>query len=390
MSKDYYGLLGVSKNATANDIKSAYRKLAMQHHPDRNPGNKDAEKKFKEITEAYEILKDDQKRAAFDRYGSNAFDGTGAQHGASGFGSSGFQQSGFGDFSDLFGGIFDEFMGGRSNNRRQDLTKGSDLQCKISINLEDVFLGKKETVKYTTAMKCEPCKGSGSNGGTVNQVKCMTCGGRGSVVMEQGFFRVEKPCGACGGTGASVKDPCTTCRGQGRVNKEKTIVVDVPTGVEDGMQIRVPNEGEAGIRGGKSGDLYVLISIRRHKLYSRKCRDLYCNVPLKMTIAALGGEIDVPGIDGKMNKVTIPAGTQNGVQFRLREKGLPALKSSSYGDMFIQVQVETPVNLTPQQKNLLEQFENESTTHSNPESEGFSAKIKSLWDDMKKKMNINE
>ncbi|MBA8667500.1 molecular chaperone DnaJ [Holosporaceae bacterium 'Namur'] len=383
MSKqDYYQTLGVSKSASKEELKKAYRKLAMQYHPDRNQGDKEAEKKFKEINEAYEILKDDDKKAAYDRFGHSAFqNGSGGGAGSRGNGG-GFDYSGdFSDLNDLFGGIFNEFMGGGARTSSRDMGRGSDLRYNLSISLEEAYSGAKQNVKYKTAVKCETCSGKGSKSGNV--ANCSTCNGSGRIRAQQGFFTVERTCHTCSGSGKIIKDPCTSCRGEGRVIKEKTILVNIPAGVEDGMRIRVANEGEAGLRNAPSGDLYIFVSIKNHKFFEREGYQLFCSIPIKMTTAALGGVLEVPTLDGKSAKITIPQGTQSGTQFRLKGKGMPIMKTPGHGDLIVKVIVEIPVKLSKKQKELLEEFEKENSSGCNPQTESFFAKVKGLWDDLK-------
>ncbi len=379
MSKrDYYETLGVSKGADSEELKKAYRKLAMQYHPDRNQGDKEAEKKFKEINEAYEILKDGDKRAAYDRMGHAAFEQGG------GFGQGGFGGGAdFSDMSDLFGGIFNDFMGGGQQQRRrpEEMNKGSDLRYNMTITLEEAFNGGKQEVSYRANVSCDTCKGSGSKSG--KKTTCGTCGGAGRVRAQQGFFMIERTCPTCSGTGEMIADPCNKCHGQGRVPQQRKINVNIPAGVEDGMRIRVAGEGEAGTRGGKAGDLYIFVSVKTHKLFARENNDLHCIVPMKMTTATLGGSIEVPTIDGGKAKVTIPEGTQSGAQFRLKGKGMPVMKSSRFGDMIVHTKIEIPSRLSKKQRELLEEFEKESTNNSNPETEGFFSKMKGFFEDRK-------
>ncbi len=384
MSKqDYYQTLGVSKNASKEELKKAYRKLAMQYHPDRNQGDKEAEKKFKEINEAYEVLKDDDKKAAYDRFGHSAFQSGGMGNGRAGApGASGFSGD-FSDLNDLFGGIFNEFMGGGGSRRgaAADIGRGSDLRYNLTISLEEAYLGTKQTIKYRTAVKCDACNGKGSTSGTVSN--CPTCHGSGRIRAQQGFFTVERTCHTCSGSGKIIKDPCKTCNGDGRVIKEKTISVNIPAGVEDGMRIRVANEGEAGLRNAPQGDLYIFVSIKKHNLFERDGHQLFCTVPIKMTTAALGGTLEVPTLDGKVTKITIPSGTQSGTQFRLKAKGMPIMKTPGFGDLIVKVSVEIPVKLSKRQKELLEEFDKENSSGCNPQTESFFAKVKGLWDDLK-------
>lgn len=387
MADDYYSTLGVSKGASDDDLKKAYRKLAMQYHPDKNPGNAEAEKKFKSINEAYDVLKDAQKRAAYDRYGHEAF--TNGMSGGGGQGGAGFSGFTGGSFSDIFEDLFSEFTGGRRGGnggaqaQQSSAARGSDLRYNLDITLEDAFRGKQQNIKITTSGACDSCHGSGAEKGTGAET-CGTCGGRGAVRAQQGFFTVERSCGNCQGTGKVIKNPCRGCAGSGRVRREKTLNVSIPAGVEEGTRIRLAGEGEAGFRGGPAGDLYIFLSIKPHRLFKRDGANVFCAVPLKFTTAGLGGHIEVPTIDGGRVKVTIPEGTQSGHQFRLKGKGMSVLRSGARGDMYIEVQVETPVNLNKKQKDLLREFEGATTGGStSPESEGFFAKVKEFWEDLK-------
>ena len=374
MSVDYYQTLGVSKNASQDEIKKAFKKKAMEHHPDRNKGDKDSEKKFKEVNEAYETLKDDQKRAAYDRYGHDSYKGSG------GFNQQGYHsgpQTDFGDFSDVFGNIFEDLMGG-ARRPQTDNTKGSDLRYNLNITLEEAYHGKEQQIKYHTGVECDSCDGKGSKSKD-SHMKCMSCGGSGRSRMQQGFFVVEKTCGACSGTGKVIKNPCGTCGGQGRVEKQRTININIPKGIEEGSKIRVPGAGEAGVMGGKTGDLYVVVHIKNHNLYQRYEDNLICEIPIKMTTAALGGSIEIPGLDGKMIKISVPNGSQNDSVLRLKGKGMPIIKKSTYGDLMVKIKIEIPTKLTKKQKELLEAFENECDKENHPESEGFFSKIKNFW-----------
>lgn len=378
MSKrDLYEVLGVSKTASAAEVKKAYRKLAMKYHPDKNPGDKAAEASFREATDAYDILKDDQKRAAYDRFGHAAFDqGMGGHPGGAGAG------AGFGgfDFASSFADIFDEMFGDGSMRRQSEANmRGADIRYDLEITMEEAFHGTTAKVRYLVAAQCEGCKGSGAEDGAA-PVKCSACHGRGRVRAQQGFFTVERTCPVCQGVGESIDKPCKVCQGSGRQRREKIVDVKIPAGVDDGTRIRVSGAGEAGLRGATSGDLYVFVSIRRHKLFKRQGSDIFCRIPIPMTTAALGGEIEVPTIDGSKAKMKIPMGTQSGHQFRLKSKGMSIMRSSLRGDMYVEAAVETPQNLTRKQRELLEEFAAISTGESNsPESAGFFQKVKDLW-----------
>ncbi|MFW0778050.1 MAG: molecular chaperone DnaJ [Rickettsiales bacterium] len=381
MAKDYYEILGVSRDVSADELKKAYRKLAMKHHPDRNPDDKKAEEKFKELSHAYDVLSDDQKRAAYDRYGHDAF----TQGGMGGAGGGGAGMGGF-DFSSGFADIFEDLfgMGGGPGGGRQGQTgpaRGSDLRYNMQVSLEDAFKGKKENIKVATSVSCDSCKGSGGAKGT-QPVNCTTCNGSGRIRASQGFFTVERTCTSCQGMGKVIKDPCKTCAGSGRVRKEKTLSVSIPAGVEEGTRIRLANEGEVGMRGGPAGDLYIFISVKPHPLFKRDGADIHCVVPIPMTTAALGGSIEAPTIDGTRVKVNIPEGTQAGHQMRLRGKGMSVLRTSHRGDMYIHTKVETPVKMNKKQKDLLKEFD-KAGGHTSPESESFFAKVKDFWEDLK-------
>jgi molecular chaperone DnaJ len=372
MKADCYETLGIAKGASAEDIKRAYRKLAMQFHPDRNPGDAVAEQKFKDLSHAYDILKDDQKRAAYDRFGHAAFEtGGGGGQGDFGFGA---------NFSDIFDQMFGEMGGRRGGNAAQ---RGSDLRYNLEITLDDAFKGNQVTIRVPSWSACEPCHGSGAADGAA-PVTCPTCRGAGRVRAQQGFFTVERTCSACGGAGKVIKDPCRTCGGSGRTRKDKTLEVNIPAGVEDGTRIRLTGEGEIGMRGAAPGDLYVFLSVKPHPFFQREGADLQCRVPIPMPTAALGGQIEVPTVDGARSHVTIPAGTQTGQQFRLRGKGMTILRSAGRGDLYIEVVVETPVKLNKRQRELLQEFDklNSGSAGTHPESEGFFAKIKEFWGDL--------
>ncbi len=377
--QDYYDLLGVAKSASADELKKAFRKLAMKYHPDRNPGSKDAEHKFKEINEAYDVLRDDQKRAAYDRYGHAAFE-NGAGRAGGGMGGFDFHFGG-GGFADIFDEMFGEFMGGRRS--QSSGSRGSDLRYNLEINLEDAFQGKQAQVRVPTSAVCDTCGGSGAASGAA-PVTCTTCNGTGQVRTQQGFFTIQRTCPSCGGSGKVIKDPCRTCSGTGRVRREKTLQVNIPAGVEDGTRIRLAGEGEAGLRGAPPGDLYIFLAVAPHRLFQRDGTDIHCRVPIPMTTAALGGSIEVPTIDGSRARITIPAGTQSGHQFRLKGKGMSVLRSPARGDMYVQALVETPINLTRKQQDLLKEFEKAGNQSGHqPESEGFFAKVREFFEDLR-------
>jgi molecular chaperone DnaJ len=376
MKADCYEILGVAKEASGEEIKRAYRKLAMQFHPDRNPGDAVAEQKFKDLAHAYDILKDDQKRAAYDRFGHAAFENGGPGAGRPG------ADFGFGaNFSDIFDQMFGDMTGRRGDSPNQ---RGSDLRYNLEITLEAAFKGDQVTIRVPGWSACSPCNGSGAANGQP-PVNCPTCGGAGRVRAQQGFFTVERTCASCGGAGRVIKDPCRSCGGSGRVRKEKTLEVTIPPGVDDGTRIRLSGEGEMGLRGAPSGDLYVFLSVKSHGFFQRDGADLHCRVPIPMPTAALGGQIEVPTIDGSRSHVTIPPGTQSGQQFRLRGKGMTILQTPGRGDLYIEVGVETPVKLTKRQKELLQEFEKEGSggpgTH--PESEGFFARVKEFLGELR-------
>ena len=376
MSKaDYYELLGVARTCTEAELKSAFRKAAMQHHPDRNPGDKDAEVKFKEINEAYQALSDKEKRAAYDRFGHAAFEQGGG--GAGGFGGDGFASSMSDIFDDLFGG----FGGGRSRAGGNGRERGSDLRYNMEINLDDAFNGKTATIKVPTSIACEACAGSGAKAGSKPKT-CGTCAGHGRVRAQQGFFAIERTCPTCAGRGQVIDNPCAACSGAGRVTRDRSLSVNIPAGVEDGTRIRLSGEGEAGMRGGPSGDLYIFLSIKPHPFFQRDGADLFCQVPISMVKASLGGEVTVRTLDGSESVVKIPEGTQSGRQFKLRGKGMPVLRSREVGDLHIQARVETPQSLTKRQRELLTEFEAESSNKTHPESAGFFAKMKDFFDNI--------
>jgi molecular chaperone DnaJ len=372
--RDFYELLGVARDAGGEEIKKAYRKMAMQYHPDRNPGDKKAEQTFKEINEAYDVLKDEQKRAAYDRFGHAAFENGGRGGGTGDFGFAA-------GFADIFDEMFGEFMGGRRGQGANG--RGNDLRYNLEVTLEEAFKGKQTTVRVPTLAACEACSGSGAEAGS-RPVNCPTCYGAGRVRAQQGFFTIERTCPSCQGAGRIIENPCRQCGGQGRVRKEKTLSVTIPAGVEDGTRIRLAGEGEAGMRGGSPGDLYIFLAVKPHRFFQRDGSDIHCRVPISLPMAALGSSLEVPTIDGGRAKLNIPAGTQGGHQFRLRNKGMSVLRSGGRGDMYVQVVVETPVNLTKRQQELLREFEQAGDGHkTSPESEGFFARVREFFEDLR-------
>ncbi|MEZ5785411.1 MAG: molecular chaperone DnaJ [Xanthobacteraceae bacterium] len=367
--RDYYDVLGVQRGASDTDLKAAYRKLAMKHHPDRNPGDKECEIRFREINEAYEVLKDGDKRAAYDRYGHAAF-----EHGMGGAG------PGFGaDFATTFADIFDDFFGmGRRGGRSGGRERGADLRYNMEITLEEAYHGKAAQVRIPTSVTCETCSGTGAKSGTKPKT-CPTCAGYGKVRHAQGFFTLERTCLTCQGRGQVIEDPCPACSGAGRVTRERTLSVNIPPGVEDGTRIRLAGEGEAGVRGGPAGDLYIFLSLAPHELFQRDGADLHCRVPISMVTATLGGEVEVPTIDGSKSRVKVPEGTQSGRRFRLAGKGMPVLRSKQMGDMYVQAVVETPQKLTKRQRELLAEFEKLSSHDTHPEAAGFFGRVKEFF-----------
>ena len=371
--RDYYDVLGITRGASEQDIKSAFRRLAKDCHPDRNASDKGAEQKFKELNEAYEALKDPQKRAAYDQFGHAAFDGRGG-HGH-GFGPD-FASS----MSDIFDDLFGEFMGGRRGGgaRRSGRERGADLRYNMEVALTEAYTGKTAQIRVPTSVTCEGCTGTGANPGTKPST-CPTCGGIGKVRASQGFFTIERTCPGCHGRGEIISDPCGDCSGKGRVVKERQLSVNIPAGVEDGTRIRLAGEGEAGLRGGPAGDLYIFLSIKPHEFFQRDGADIFCRVPISITTAALGGEFQVPTIDGGKTRVRVPDGSQTGKQFRLKGKGMPVLRTNRLGDMYIQINVETPMNLSRRQRELLEEFEKASSADTHPESTGFFARVRDFF-----------
>ena len=363
--RDYYEILGVDRDASEDEIKKAYRKLAMQHHPDRNPDNAKSEEKFKEAKEAYEVLSDQEKRAAYDRFGHQAMEGMAGGAGGAGFG-------------DAFGDIFSEIFGG--GRARSNVYRGADLRYNLEISLEEAARGSESKIRIPTLETCEPCHGTGAKPGT-EPTTCPTCQGQGQVRIQQGFFSLQQTCPRCAGAGKIVRDPCTTCSGAGRVKKQKTLSVKIPAGVDEGDRIRLTGEGEAGVNGGPPGDLYVVVRLRPHSVFQREENDLHCEMPVSFTTAALGGEIEIPTLDG-VAKLKVPAETQTGKVFRLRGKGIKGVRSASQGDLLCHVVVETPVSLTDRQKELLREFENESqknATRHNPRAQSWMDRVKEFF-----------
>ena len=372
MKADFYEMLGVAKGATEKDLKAAFRKLAMQCHPDRNPGDADAERRFKEINEAYETLKDPQKRAAYDRFGHAAFE-NGGMGGGAGF-------AGAGGFADIFEDIFGEMMGGGRRRSAGGRERGADLRYNMEITLEEAFNGKTAQIHVPSSITCDECTGTGAKPGT-QPVTCSTCGGAGRVRAQTGgFFSIERTCPTCHGRGQTIKDPCPKCDGQGRVTEERTLSVNIPAGIEDGTRIRLSGEGEAGTRGGPSGDLYIFLTVSPHEFFQREAENLYCTAPISMATAALGGAFEVATLDGTQTRVKIPEGTQNGRKFRVKGKGMPVMRQNMVGDLIIQVAVETPQNLTKRQRELLEEFDKLSSTENSPQSSGFFNRMKDFFE----------
>ena len=370
--RDYYDVLGVKKNSNADQIKSAYRKLAVKYHPDKNKGDKAAEEKFKEASEAYHVLSNSERKQNYDNFGHAAFEnGAG---GRSGFSNFDFSSS----FSDIFEDFFGEGFGGRSRRSRRTNNRGSDLRYDLSISLEEAFLGKKQDIKFSTSDKCDTCNGSGSKPGH-DVGSCSMCGGHGQVRSSQGFFTVQQTCPQCSGSGEEITNPCNSCNGQGKKQTSKRLSVTIPKGVDDGTRIRLAGKGEAGSRGGGSGDLYLFINVDSHDLFKRSEQNLFFECPISIADAALGTDIKIPTIDGGKAKIKIPAGTQSGKQFRLKEKGMPLMRGGGYGDLYVQVNTEVPVSLNREQKDLLEKFREIENEKSNPSIKKFFKKAKSFW-----------
>ncbi|MEP0521719.1 MAG: molecular chaperone DnaJ [Hyphomicrobiales bacterium] len=379
MSKrDLYEVLGVDRGADDKTLKSAYRKKAMQYHPDRNPGDAEAEAQFKEVNGAYEALKDPQKRAAYDRFGHAAFEQGGPGGPGGGMGGGDFGAS----MSDIFEDIFGDFMGGGGGRRgRSTSNRGADMRYNLEITLEEAFAGKTVDVDIPSSVACEKCSGSGSKPGST-PTTCGTCGGAGKVRAAQGFFTIERTCPTCMGRGEIITDPCDACNGEGRVHEDRSLSVNIPAGIEDGTRIRLAGEGEAGERGGPTGDLYIFVSLKPHDFFQRDGADIFCRVPISLTTAALGGQFDVPTVDGGKTRVKVPDGSQSGKQFRLRTKGMSVLRSKQRGDMYIQIAVETPSNLSKRQRELLQEFEKESSADNNPQSHGFFARMRDFFENL--------
>ncbi len=369
--RDYYEVLGVNKSASADQIKSAYRKLAVKYHPDKNKGDKGAEEKFKEASEAYHVLSNSERKQNYDNFGHAAFENGGGGRG--GFGNFDFSNH----FSDIFEDFFGEGFGGSRRSRRSN-NRGSDLRYDLSISLEEAFSGKKQDIKFSTSEKCDTCSGSGSKPGH-HAGACSMCGGHGQVRSSQGFFTVQQTCPQCAGAGEEITHPCSSCNGQGKKQASKRLSVTIPKGVDDGTRIRLSGKGEAGSRGGGSGDLYLFINVHSHDLFKRSDENLFFECPVSIADAALGTSIEIPTIDGGKAKIKIPAGTQTGKQFRLRGKGMPYMRGNDFGDLYVQVNTEVPISLNKEQKELLEKFREIENEKSNPSIKKFFQKAKSFW-----------
>ena len=374
--RDYYDVLSINKNASPEEIKAAYRKLAIKHHPDKNPGDKTAEEKFKEASEAYGILSDKNKKENYDNFGHAAFENGGGSQGG-GFG--GFGNFSGSDFSDIFEDFFGDFAGGgRSRSRRSSNNRGSDLRYDLSITLEEAYEGKKQDIKFSTTEKCNICKGNGSKPGH-SPDRCSYCGGNGKIRSNQGFFTVQQTCPQCNGNGEEITNPCNDCNGQGKKQTSKKISVSIPKGVDDGTRIRLAGKGEAGSRGGATGDLYLFINVKSHDLFKRSDANLFFEFPISIADAALGTTIEIPTIDGGKAKIKIPDGPQSGKQLRLKNKGMPFMRRGDYGDLYVQVNTEVPISLNKQQKELLEKFREIENEKSNPSIKKFFQKARSFW-----------
>ncbi|MEM0921833.1 MAG: molecular chaperone DnaJ [Pseudomonadota bacterium] len=376
--RDFYETLGVGRSASEADIKKAFRQKARKLHPDQNPDNPKAADEFKAVNEAYEILKDREKKAAYDQFGHAAFEGGGGGGPRGGPGQGDFGSA----FSDVFEDLFGDFMGGRGGRGRGGVQRGSDLRYNLRVSLEDAFNGKKSTIQVPGTVVCTACNGTGAEGGSQPQT-CPTCSGHGKVRAQQGFFTIERTCPTCQGRGQIIKNPCRVCGGAGTVRKERSLNVNIPAGVDTGTRIRLEGEGEAGPRGGPPGDLYIFINIEDHPIFERDGANLYCRIPVPMTTAALGGELEAPLLDGGRSRVKVPEGVQTGKRLRLRGKGMPVLqRQGQTGDLYIELSVETPVNLTARQRELLQEFETEAGTNS-PASEDFFSQVRDFWKKMK-------
>ena len=374
---DYYNTLGVSKNASQEEIKSAYRKLAMKYHPDKNPGDASSEAKFKEASEAYQVLSNSQKKSNYDQFGHAAFENGGGA--AGGFGDFGGFDSG--SFSNIFDDFFGDFTGGGRRRSSSRSKRGSDLKINIEVTLEEAYQGKKQTFEVPTSEKCVECSGSGAATGSKAST-CRTCDGHGQVRAQQGFFTLQQTCPDCGGEGKTISKPCKICRGTGTNRVNKTLSIQIPKGVDDGTQMRLAGKGEAGPRGGTQGDLYVYLSLKKHPIFKREEENLYFELPVSIVDAALGTTIEIPTIDGSKSNVKIPPGTQTGKQLRLKDKGMPLLRGSGFGDLYLQIKVEVPVNLSREQKILLEKYKELEDSKNNPENESFLKKAKNFWDSL--------
>lgn len=373
-SKDYYQILGVSKSATQAELKKAYHKLAMQYHPDRNSHDKEAEKKFKEINAAYDVLKDEQKRAAYDRFGHDAFHSAGGASAGRHNNNSGFGP----DINDIFGDFFSDFMGGSSRRQKPSASsRGSDLKYNITITLNEAFKGVDKDISFTSDVKCSTCSGSGSENNS-GMSTCPGCSGQGVTRIQQGFFTLEQPCPKCHGVGQIIKNPCKKCHGQGKISQNRSLLVNIPAGIEEGTRIRLTGEGEAGLRGGSNGDLYIFVNIKPHDIFKVDGINLHCKLPISFITAALGGEVEVPDIEGGKVKLKIPSGTQNGDQLRLKGKGMSKVRSTIRGDMLAHIHIEIPKHLNKKQKELLEELEKELYRDKADDASIFN-KMKSLW-----------